>query len=314
MSCLRLYLSGLALLLTVLAGGQNTSSQESRQAKLEKEIAQIDAQLKTNASKTSNAQSNLVLIRKKISNRNELIAESDREIQEINRQIGGKQREITIIQGRLDTLSLYYGNLVRNAYKNRDAKVWYMYLLSSENLGQAYRRMGYLRNLSGQMNVQAKKIEATREELKAETEKLENMRAEAQKLRESRQQEVRSLQSEEKDSQQLITQLTKDRRKYEQELNTKRKQVEALNKEIERIIREATKQLLPRPRAVLRARMPLPRLLKRKLIPGWIRSSPVTRASCLGRWMGRWSISSVSTTTRFTRMSNCRTTTVSVSQ
>ncbi|MBO7640446.1 MAG: peptidoglycan DD-metalloendopeptidase family protein [Bacteroidales bacterium] len=241
MSCLRLYLSGLALLLTVLAGGQNTSSQESRKAKLEKEIAQIDAQLKTNASKTSNAQSNLVLIRKKISNRNELIAESDREIQEINRQIGGKQREITIIQGRLDTLSLYYGNLVRNAYKNRDAKVWYMYLLSSENLGQAYRRMGYLRNLSGQMNVQAKKIEATREELKAETEKLENMRAEAQKLRESRQQEVRSLQSEEKDSQQLITQLTKDRRKYEQELNTKRKQVEALNKEIERIIREATK-------------------------------------------------------------------------
>ena len=241
MSCLRLYLSGLALLLTVLAGGQNTSSQESRKAKLEKEIAQIDAQLKTNASKTSNAQSNLVLIRKKISNRNELIAESDREIQEINRQIGGKQREITIIQGRLDTLSLYYGNLVRNAYKNRDAKVWYMYLLSSENLGQAYRRMGYLRNLSGQMNVQAKKIEATREELKAETEKLENMRAEAQKLRESRQQEVRSLQSEEKDSQQLITQLTKDRRKYEQDLNTKRKQVEALNKEIERIIREATK-------------------------------------------------------------------------
>lgn len=241
MSRLHLYLSGLALLLTVLAGGQNTSSQESRKAKLEKEIAQIDAQLKTNASRTSNAQSNLVLIRKKISNRNELIAESDREIQEINRQIGGKQREITLIQGRLDTLSLYYGNLVRNAYKNRDAKVWYMYLLSSENLGQAYRRMGYLRNLSGQMNVQAKKIEATREELKAETEKLENMRAEAQKLRESRQQEVRSLQSEEKDSQQLITQLTKDRRKYEQDLNTKRKQVEALNKEIERIIREATK-------------------------------------------------------------------------
>lgn len=237
----RLYLASLALLLTVAAGGQNTSSQESRKAKLEREIAQIDAQLKANASKTSNAQSNLVLIRKKIENRNALIAESDQQIRDLDRQIGAKQQAVRVIQGRLDTLSLHYGNLVRNAYKNRDAKVWYMYLLSSENLGQAYRRLGYLRNLSGQMNAQARKIEQTKEELRVETERLEGLRAEAQQLRASRQQEVRSLQGEEKDSQQLITQLTRDRRKYQSELDTKRKQVEALNREIERIIREATR-------------------------------------------------------------------------
>ena len=172
MNKLHVILAGAALLLTLVASAQNTRTQETKKAKLEKEIAQIDAQLKANASKTSTAQSDLVLIRKKIANRNELIAASDREIARIGSEIKAKQSEIAIIQGRLDTLSLYYGNLVRNAYKNRDAKVWYMYLLSSENLGQAYRRLGYLRGLSGQMNIQARKIEQTKTELEEETAKL----------------------------------------------------------------------------------------------------------------------------------------------
>ena len=63
MNKLRVILAGAALLLTFVAGGQNTRTQETKKAKLEKEIAQIDAQLKANASKTSTAQSDLVLIR-----------------------------------------------------------------------------------------------------------------------------------------------------------------------------------------------------------------------------------------------------------
>ncbi|MBQ8021239.1 MAG: peptidoglycan DD-metalloendopeptidase family protein [Bacteroidales bacterium] len=245
MNKLRLMILGFALLLTVSAAGQDTRSQETRRAKLEREIAQIDEQLKANASKANNAQTELVLIRKKIENRNELIVESDREIREIGGQIVAKQAEITVIQGRLDTLSLYYGNLVRNAYKNRDAKVWYMYLLSSENLGQAYRRMGYLRNLSGQMNIQARKIEQTKKELEEETAKLEGLKADAEALRNSRRKEVQSLQSEEAQSQRVIAQLNRDRRKYQNDLATKRRQVEALNREIERIIREATRPAAP---------------------------------------------------------------------
>ena len=176
MSRIRIICLLLATLLPVLASGQDTRAQEEKKAKLEKEIAQIDAQLRANASKSSNAQSNLVLIRKKIENRNALIAQSDREIKDIETGIAAKQAEIAVIQGRLDTLSLYYDNLVRNAYKNRDARVWYMYLLASDNLSQAWRRLGYLRNLSGQMNTQARKISAAKADLEIETGRLESLR------------------------------------------------------------------------------------------------------------------------------------------
>ncbi len=218
---------------------QNTKAQENRKAALEKEIAEIDRQLKATSSKTTSALTTLSLVRKKITDRKALVAESDQEIAAIEAEIRVRKAEVERIQGRLDTLSFYYGRLVRNAYKNRDSRIWYMYILSSRNLGQAWRRYSYLRDLSASMNVQARKIKETRAELEAEMEQLEQKQAEAREARARRQQEVNKLQKEESESQALVNKLNKDKKRYQNELAAKRKQVEALNREIERIIRAA---------------------------------------------------------------------------
>ena len=233
----------LAILMVGLPSfAQNTKEQESRKAKLEKDIAIIDAQLKENSKKTGTAQSSLALVQKQIENRRELLAESEKEINRLNGQIASKQAEIDIIQARLDTLSAYYSKLVKSAYKNRDAKVWYMYILSSDNIGQAFRRMGYLRGLSGKMNTQAEKIMAAKEELEKETQKLLVLKDEAEALRQQREKEMANLRAEEAQSKTLIASLQKEKSKYQNELNQKRRQMEALNKEIQKIIREATQQ------------------------------------------------------------------------
>ncbi len=218
---------------------QNTKAQENRKAALEKEIAEIDRQLKATSSKTTSALSTLSLVRKKISNRKALVAESDQAIAALEAEIRVRKAEVARIQGRLDTLSFYYGRLVRNAYKNRDSRIWYMYILSSRDLGQAWRRYSYLRDLSASMNVQARKIKETRAELEEEMAQLEQKQAEAREARTRRQQEVNKLQKEESESQALVNKLNKDKRRYQNELAAKRRQVEALNREIERIIRAA---------------------------------------------------------------------------
>ena len=218
---------------------QNTKAQENRKAALEKEIAEIDRQLKATSSKTTSALSTLSLVRKKISNRKALVAESDQAIAALEAEIRVRKAEVARIQGRLDTLSFYYGRLVRNAYKNRDSRIWYMYILSSRDLGQAWRRYSYLRDLSASMNVQARKIKETRAELEKEMAQLEQKQAEAREARTLRQQEVNILQKEESESQALVNKLNKDKKRYQNELAAKRRQVEALNREIERIIRAA---------------------------------------------------------------------------
>lgn len=227
------------MLCPVPAYSQNTKAQEARKAKLQKEIEIIDSQLRTNASKSSSALNRLALVRKKMDARKELLEESDRQIAGFIKAIGAMEKEIKAAQQRLDTLSEYYTRLVRSAYKNRNTKVWYMYILASDNLGQAFRRYGYLRDLSAQMKVQAEKIIEAKAALESEKASLQELKKEAEAVRKERAEEVARLQAEETDSRNLVNQLERNRKKYQGELDRKRREVDALNREIERIIRNA---------------------------------------------------------------------------
>ena len=228
------------LLVGAAVSAQDTRRQESRKAQLEKEIAAINRQLKDNARSSSRALTDLSLVRRKIAARQELIAESDREIHALDDSMKVRQQEIDRLQARHDTLSLYYNRLVRGAYKNRDSRLWYMYILSSENIGQAVRRFGYLKGLSRNMSEQGKRIQETAAELELEKERLAGLREEAQALRGQRQADVDALRGEEGESASLVARLEKDRRKYQDELRKKNREVEALNREIAAIIRKAT--------------------------------------------------------------------------
>ena len=239
----RLWRIALALVLALAAGteaySQDTKAQEAKKARLQKEIAILDNQLKANAKKSASALNQLTLIRKKVDARKELVAESDREIAGFSTSIDEKERQIKAMQARLDTLSEHYERLVRGAYKNRKPKIWFLYLLASDDLGQAFRRYGYLRDLSKQMNLQGRRIGEARDSLEKQTAELTQLKQEAEALRSERLSEVKKLRAEESDSQKLVNQLKKDRKKYQQDLTKKQREVEALNREIERIIREA---------------------------------------------------------------------------
>ena len=220
---------------------QDVSRHEAEKARLEKEIAILDRQLAENSDRSKDALAQLTLIRKKISSRKALIAENDRQIRAYSDEIYSTQRQINRLQAREDTLTEHYSRLVRSAYRNRDVKIWYMYILASENLGQAFRRFSYFRELSSQMKAQAKEIREIRSELESEKARLQELKAEAEKVRARRQNELKSLQQEEGQSAKVVSQLKRNRTKYQKELNAKRKQVEALNREIKRLVEAAMK-------------------------------------------------------------------------
>ena len=221
---------------------QDTARQESRRDALRKEIAQLEQQLKENSSKSKNAMTELKLVRKQVATRRELVAESEREIRALSDTIAVRQQAAKRLRERLEMMESYYRKLVRNAYKNRDARIWYTYLLSSKNLGQASRRYAYLRDLSGTMNTQARRLQETRSALEEDLARLKTLRAEAEAVRKAREQDLQSLRQEELRSDRLVADLQKDKSRYQKELNTKRKQVEALNREIERIIAQAVEE------------------------------------------------------------------------
>ena len=283
------------LLLPVLPGAraQNTTQQESRRAALQKEIAQLEQQIKENTARSNSALSELTLVRKQIATRRSLVEESEREIRRISDTIAVRQAAADRLQQRLESMETYYHRLVRNAYKNRDARVWYSYLLSSRDLGQATRRYVYLRDLSGEMNAQARKLKGLRAELGEELVRLSALRSEAEAVKKEHEQELQGLRKSELRSDQLVSDLKKDKTLYQRQLNAKRKQVEALNREIDALSRRPWK----RPAARNRRRLPPGRTVKRTPDPrrrpsrwtsSWRASLPPTRASCPGRPTAPW--------------------------
>ncbi len=228
----------LCLCLPAAAQKSNMKQLESQRAQLEKDIAVLNRQLAQNAQNSSAAMNSLGLLKNKISAREKLIAGCDQTLRLLTDSIRVVQGEINRLQARNDTLSLYYGRLVRGAYKNRDSRLWYMYVLASENVGQGFRRFAYLRSLAAEMSDQARKIRETSAQLEVEKERLSALKDDADKVRRKVAQERSSLQKEASQQDQLVARLKKDRKKYQKQLQEKNRQKEALNRKIADMIRQ----------------------------------------------------------------------------
>ena len=227
------------LSVSMAASAQDTRAQEEKKARLEREIAIIDKQLAENASQSSSMLTDLSLIRKKISNRKALVSESDRVIRQYSDSIYLAQKEINRLQARVDTLTAHYSKLVLSAYKNRDSRIWYMYMFASDNLGQAFRRFGYFRNLSSQMQNEAKSIRTMQDELALKQERLALLKKDAEAVKAERQKELDNLRKDESKADSVVKKLQKDRKKYQSQLASKKKEIDALNREIARLIANA---------------------------------------------------------------------------
>ena len=234
-----IYMVVALLSVSMAASAQDTRAQEEKKARLEREIAIIDKQLAQNASQSSSMLTDLSLIRKKISNRKALVSESDRVIRQYSDSIYLAQKEINRLQARVDTLTAHYSKLVLSAYKNRDSRIWYMYMFASDNLGQAFRRFGYFRNLSTQMQNEAKSIRAMQDELALKQERLALLKKDAEAVKAERQKELDNLRKDESKADSVVKKLQKDRKKYQSQLASKKKEINALNREIERLIANA---------------------------------------------------------------------------
>ena len=221
---------------------QNVKSSQDKKARLEREIAIIDKQIAANASKSSSKLSELELLRKKIENRKALLDEADSEIRTYDAMISKAKKQMDALQARVDTLSEHYSRLIMSAYKNRDTRLWYMYILSSDNIAQAFRRMSYFKNLSNQMNADARRLQQAKDELAEQKEAMDALRSDAQRVRQERASELNRLKAEESEANAVVRQLNRDKKKYQSQLASKKKEVEALNKELARLVAQSMKQ------------------------------------------------------------------------
>ena len=112
---------------------QDISRQEEKKRQIEEEIALIDKQLDANRDKREQSLNTLLLTRRKMEARQKLIDRLDDDIASYNRSIADAGARIKHLNARLDTLRKYHEDMILSAYKTRDNKVWFMYILASKD-------------------------------------------------------------------------------------------------------------------------------------------------------------------------------------
>lgn len=224
---------------TLCAQDKTLESKKKEAGKLQDDIKFLDKQISETKRQRQNTLSELKLINKKVETRKRLI---DRLEEDINRQgmeISDKTKALEIMNAKLDSLRSSYKRMIIKAYRNRDSRKWFMYIIASDNVEQGYRRWSYLKKYSASLSNLAKEIKEETRKVEAERSELSHLQAEKIKDQHQKTEEYNRLKQDQDKSKAYANTLAKQQKKYTQELQQKKQQAERLNREIEKLISQA---------------------------------------------------------------------------
>jgi len=209
-----------------------------RQQKL-REIKQINALLFSNKKEQKSVITLIEDINYKISVRKNLIRITNEQANLLTREINSNQKEITSLRAQLQELKDDYAAMIVKSYKSKSEQSRIMFLLSSENFKQAYKRLQYFKQYTDYQKEQGEAIKAKTEELQELNIKLTQQKKDKQKLIEENRVAKRKLEDELKNREVLMASIKSDMSKFNAQIKKKRQEVRELDKEIDRLIKEA---------------------------------------------------------------------------
>ena len=219
--------------------GQSRQDLEKQRLQLQKEIKEINTLLFQSQKKEKTLLSDLSDLVQRIGVRTKLINTINEETNQLKIEIKENERQVQLLEERLEYLKKDYANMVVQSYKSKTKNSRLMFLLSSENFLQAYKRLEYLKQYASYRARQG-------EEIKEETIKLHNLndylvekRNEKEELLAINRDEKDSISKEKASRETLVKSVKKKEKKYIAQINNKQKEERKIDAKIEALIAEA---------------------------------------------------------------------------
>lgn len=178
-------------------------------------------------------------IDKKIQVQTELIEVSNQQIKLLNKEIEKNVLNIDELEKEISLLRKEYAQIIEESYYNRTPHRQLVFLLSSETFLQTYKRMQYIRQYSEFRIKQGEQISQKNKDLSYKNEELLKQKSEKENLLSENRKIQNQLLEEKKNREKLVASIRKKESKYAAEIKKKRAQAQAIDKEIERLIRVA---------------------------------------------------------------------------
>jgi septal ring factor EnvC (AmiA/AmiB activator) len=212
---------------------------ENSRIKIIQEIEKINALLFKTSGQKKSLLTQVEDISQRISVQENLIKVTNQQANLLTRNINDNLQKIEQLRDELRELKDDYAAMISKSYKSKSQQSRIMFLFSSENFLQAYKRLQYMKQYARQRKKQGEGIKE-----KASLLQQLNMDLIAQKKKKKvliveNEQAKSELQKEKKDQEILVASLRKDEGKFSSQIKKKERQAAAIEKKIEKLIKEA---------------------------------------------------------------------------
>ena len=232
----------LCFLLSIPIANAQSNKQKELEAKRQKyqnELKQINALLFSDKKKEKSLVSLVEDLNTKVSVRRNLIKVTNDQANLLTREINANQNEITSLRDQLKELKESYANMVVKSYKSKSEQSRVMFLLSSDNFKQAYKRLQYIKQYANYQKEQGELINVKTLKLQELNTDLIRQKKDKDKLVRENRQVKKQLEIELKEQEVLMVSIRKNLNTYASQAKKKQQEINRIDREIDRLIREA---------------------------------------------------------------------------
>lgn len=212
---------------------------EQRKAQILQEIKEKEDQLQNVRSKEKTVTTQLKIQTEKIKLKENLINTTEKQTKLLNNDMYINQLNINRLKKELILLKEDYANMIQKSYKSRSEQSRAMFLLSSQNFLQAYKRAQYMKQYASYRKTQGVEIQEKSIELENFNQIIGVQKTAKQKLIEENEKERIALEKERQVQQELAKSIKKDKKQIIAEIKKKQQETRNIDNQIQKLIRAA---------------------------------------------------------------------------
>lgn len=230
----------LLICLSTVSWSQLTQEQlEARKQKLQQEILEKEAQLQSVKKKEKSVVKLLQIQGEKIGLKEKLITTTEKQTKVLGNNMYINQIAINRLKEELEILKEDYAEMIVKSYKSRSEQSRLMFILSSENFLQAYKRAQYMKQYATYRKIQGEEIKSKNAKLDDYNASLSGQKKVKEKLIVEQEKQKQDLEKEKQEQVKIANSLKKDKKQLAAEIKKKQKETYAIDAQVRRLIREA---------------------------------------------------------------------------
>ena len=222
--------------------GQGLSELEKEKENTRKKIEYIRKLISETSKRREEGITQLGFIAKEIEMRRKVVDNIAFELELMEDDIKKRRKRIDLLNEEMEKEIDQYRNVIMQAFREMKGFQPLIFVLSSENFNQAYKRIKYMQKMARYRKAQAESIKERRKELLKEIGMMEERRKEKSRLLEEKRKENEVLEKRKSREKAMIAQLRRQEQKLRKDLKENEEIAARLEKTIKDIIAAEAKR------------------------------------------------------------------------